>query len=68
VNADIPLVAIAFIGVCKAAGCVVLLEYADFPAEFAEKCGGREAAHARADDNGIVVRSEPAGSISITDT
>ena len=66
-DADVPFVAVAFVGVCVAAGRVVLFQHADFPAEFTEEGGRRQPAHPRADDNGVIFGSESVWPIAMTD-
>ena len=68
VHAHIPFVAVAFVGMCVTTCRVVLFQHADFPAKFAEQCRARQPAHARANDDRIVLGSETFGSVTVADT
>ena len=68
VHTDIPLVTVALVGMGVAACRVVLLEDADAPAEFGEQCRRRQPSHARADDDGVIVRRKSLGAVTIADT
>ena len=67
VHTDVPLVAIAFIGMRVAACCVVLFEHADLPTQLAQQGCRCQAAHAAADHDGVVGLGKPARPVAVTD-
>ena len=68
VHPDVPLVAVALIGVRVAPGRVVLLEDADAPAEVTQHGGGRHTAHAGADNDRVITLGKAVGPVAPTDT
>ena len=66
-HTDIPLIAVAFVGMSVTTCRVVLFQHANFPPKFAEQRRARQPAHARANDDRVVLGRETFGSVAIAD-